>query len=123
MNTNDAAISAQPPHQAISPWVNILPHHGSRTSSSAAFLDAVRPRIALVQAGYRNRFGHPVPEVVQRYRDRGIALRLSPACGAWWRDADDAPFGHCQRETVRRYWHHGGATAVQQNGQAPPEPP
>jgi competence protein ComEC len=37
----------------------LVPHHGSKTSSSAPFLDAVQPRLALVQAGYRNRFGHP----------------------------------------------------------------
>ncbi|HSO45127.1 MAG TPA: DNA internalization-related competence protein ComEC/Rec2, partial [Rhodoferax sp.] len=38
--------------------VLLVPHHGSKTSSSAAFLDAVQPRLALVQTGYRNRFGH-----------------------------------------------------------------
>jgi competence protein ComEC len=98
----------------------VVPHHGSRTSSSAALLDAVQPRVAVIQAGYRNRFGHPVPEVVQRYRDRGIALHLSPACGAWQRAAGDAPDGHCQREAVRRYWHHGSAP---QAGQTASERP
>jgi competence protein ComEC len=39
--------------------VLLVPHHGSKTSSSGAFLDAVRPSVALAQAGYRNRFGHP----------------------------------------------------------------
>jgi competence protein ComEC len=96
----------------------LVPHHGSRTSSSAALLDAVTPRIALIQAGYRNRFGHPLPEVVQRYRERGIALRLSPDCGAWWREAGGAPQGHCQREAVRRYWQHGAAPAPPQIGPA-----
>src|SRR4029453_13848522 len=37
----------------------LVPHHGSKTSSSDAFLDAVRPSLAGVQTGYRNRFGHP----------------------------------------------------------------
>ncbi len=87
----------------------VVPHHGSRSSSSAALLDAVQPHMALIQAGYRNRFGHPAPDVVQRYRESGAALRLSPVCGAWWREAGEAPAGHCQREVVRRYWHHGGA--------------
>ncbi|MCZ2105715.1 MAG: DNA internalization-related competence protein ComEC/Rec2, partial [Burkholderiales bacterium] len=54
--------------------VLVVPHHGSKTSSSDAFLDAVQPATALVQAGYRNRFGHPAPPVVQRYEERGIAL-------------------------------------------------
>jgi competence protein ComEC len=52
---------------ALASEVLLVPHHGSRTSSTPAFVDAVAPRVALVQAGYRNRFGHPVPEVLQRY--------------------------------------------------------
>ena len=93
----------------------LAPHHGSRTSSSAAFLDAVRPRIAVFQAGYRNRFGHPAPDVLERYRDRGIRIVASPACGAWRWDAADASEGLppdgladgvCQRDVARRYWQH-----------------
>ena len=59
-----------------------MPHHGSKTSSSAAFLDTVRPRVALVQSGYRNRFGHPAPPVLERYRERGIRVVRLAACGA-----------------------------------------
>ncbi|QEA12042.1 DNA internalization-related competence protein ComEC/Rec2 [Comamonas flocculans] len=83
----------------------LVPHHGSKTSSSAAFLDAVQPALALVQAGYRNRFGHPAAQVVQRYRERGITLVASPRCGAArWSSADGEL--HCERERARRYWHH-----------------
>ena len=85
--------------------VLLVPHHGSRTSSSAAFLDAVAPALAVVQAGYRSRFGHPAPEVVARYEERGIPLRRSDRCGAWSWTGDDA--GRCEREVARRYWHHG----------------
>lgn len=49
-----------------------VPHHGSRTSSSAAFLDRVQPRVALVSLGANNVFGHPHPEVLARYAARGI---------------------------------------------------
>ena len=88
--------------------VLIAPHHGSRTSSSPAFLDAVAPATAVFQAGYRNRFGHPAAEVLDRYRARGIGLVTSPACGAWeWRH-DGPAGGRCERERQRRYWHHDG---------------
>jgi competence protein ComEC len=42
-----------------------------------------QPATAVFQAGYRSRFGHPAPDVVARYRERGIAVVASPACGAW----------------------------------------
>ncbi len=83
----------------------VVPHHGSRTSSSPEFLDAVRPAVAVFQAGYRNRFGHPAPDVVERYRMRGIAVVASPACGAWQWPHDGPPAGRCERDLARRYWH------------------
>jgi competence protein ComEC len=86
--------------------VLIVPHHGSKTSSTGAFLDAVRPRIAIFQAGYRNRFGHPAPEVLARYRERGIEIDTTPSCGAWLWTANAPTTGACYRENARRYWHH-----------------
>jgi competence protein ComEC len=80
----------------------LVPHHGSRTSSTEGFLAAVRPEVALVQAGYRSRFGHPAPEVLARYRAQGIMLVRSDRCGAWsWADGAF----QCARVTQRRYWH------------------
>jgi competence protein ComEC len=92
--------------------VLLVPHHGSRTSSSAAFLAAVDPRVALVQAGYRSRYGHPAPEVVARYEARGVSLVRSDSCGAWTWAADGSQ--SCQRQRVARYWHH---RAGQEQGQ------
>jgi competence protein ComEC len=86
--------------------VMLVPHHGSKTSSTSEFLDAVSPRIALVQAGYRNRFQHPVPEVMQRYEERRIRVITSPACGAAWWSSAQADQIDCQRELAQRYWHH-----------------
>jgi competence protein ComEC len=48
-----------------------IPHHGSLTSSSEEFVRALRPDIAVVSAGRSNHFGHPVPEVLERYRAVG----------------------------------------------------
>jgi competence protein ComEC len=84
----------------------LVPHHGSKTSSTVPFLQALQPRLALVQAGYRNRYGHPAEPVLARYREQGIALVESSRCGAAiWRS--DAPGQvQCEREQSRRYWHH-----------------
>ncbi len=84
----------------------LVPHHGSKTSSTDAFLDTVQPKLALVQAGYRNRFQHPVPQVIARYTARTIQVIDSPRCGAaTWRSA--APqMVECEREVNRRYWQH-----------------
>jgi competence protein ComEC len=92
--------------------VLIVPHHGSKTSSSAPFLDAVRPRLGIIQAGYRNRFGHPAPEVLARYAERGIVTFESPSCGAWSWPARSGTGGNCLRDDMRRYWHHPGPQHV-----------
>jgi competence protein ComEC len=89
--------------------VLLVPHHGSKTSSSAAFLQAVQPTLALVQAGYRNRFGHPATVVVEGYRRENILLIDSPHCGAfvWQSWRLEAPQNDaCLRLREQRYWHH-----------------
>jgi competence protein ComEC len=67
--------------------VLVIPHHGSRGSSSNAFLDATSPAIALIPAGPGNTHGHPNEEVVERLAGRGMTVRY-PArdgwCGARW---------------------------------------
>jgi competence protein ComEC len=62
----------------------------------------------LVQAGYRNRFGHPAPAVLERYRERGITVIDSPHCGAaLWQSQSRLPAQvTCQRELQPRYWRH-----------------
>lgn len=86
--------------------VLLVPHHGSKTSSTPEFLQAVQPRHALVQAGYRNRYGHPVAQVLERYEALGTHLVLSPRCGAArWRSAEPQNVA-CMREDQRHYWRH-----------------
>ena len=86
--------------------VLLAPHHGSKSSSSALLLDAVHPRIALVQAGYRNRFGHPAEEVVARYLERGVRVVESTRCGAArWTSVQPGDVA-CERKRHARYWHH-----------------
>jgi competence protein ComEC len=96
----DAPLQAQ---------VLLVPHHGSKTSSSAAFLDRVAPHWALVQAGWRNRFGHPAPPVLARYAERQAVVVRTDRCGAaWWSSARPDAM-RCEREEARRYWHHAPA--------------
>ena len=86
--------------------VLLVPHHGSKTSSSGVFLDAVQPRVGLVQSGYRNRFGHPAAPVLVRYAERQIEVLDSPHCGAMhWQSALPASV-KCERQVSLRYWHH-----------------
>jgi competence protein ComEC len=56
-------------------------HHGSRTSSGAAFLDAVQPRLALISVGRGNRYGHPSPDVLQEFARRQVAVLRTDVAG------------------------------------------
>ncbi len=60
----------------------VAPHHGSKTSSTAAFIDAVSPRYVLFPVGYRNRYGFPHPTILARYRVQKIREYLTSATGA-----------------------------------------
>ncbi len=59
-----------------------VPHHGSRTSSSEAWLKWTRPSAAIVSAGLSNRFGHPAPDVLERYRAAGSLILRTDEDGA-----------------------------------------
>jgi competence protein ComEC len=99
----EAALLARAALQPVD--LLLVPHHGSQTSSTQALLTLLQPRWAVVQAGYRNRYGHPAPKVVARYEAQGIDLVLSPTCGAaHWR-SDKPTQLTCERYIHRRYWH------------------
>jgi len=62
--------------------VLVVPHHGSRSSTSEGFLDAACPTVALVPAGPGNTYGHPHPEALARLTARQIPMRV-PARDGW----------------------------------------
>ncbi len=85
--------------------VLVVPHHGSRTSSTDAFIDAVHPAVAIFTVGYRNRFGHPKPEIVERYLARGIKTWRTDENGALGlRFGADGLSMQSQRQIRQRYW-------------------
>jgi competence protein ComEC len=85
--------------------VLLAPHHGSKTSSTPEFLAAVQAQDAVFQAGYRNRFGHPREEILERYRDQGTQILRTDALGAVRYDFNASGI-HVQaaRPLLQRYW-------------------
>lgn len=69
-----------------------VPHHGSCTSSTPNFLNLVNPEIAIISVGRRNRFGHPSPRVLQRYRERGVKIYRTDKQGAILLTSDGESF-------------------------------
>ncbi|REE18038.1 competence protein ComEC [Paraburkholderia sp. BL27I4N3] len=102
--------------EALRAQVLVVPHHGSKTSSTEPFLDSIDPLIALFQVGYRNRFHHPNAGVFERYKARRIELGRSDTDGAV--RVEVSPAGGTNqaagstatvtleryRDTQRRYW-------------------
>ena len=85
--------------------VLLMPHHGSLTSSTPAFIDAVAPKLALINAGYRNRFGHPRDAVLARYRERDIDVLRTDWHGAIVLDSVQGVTSASKyRDVRRRYW-------------------
>ncbi len=86
----------------------VVPHHGSKTSSATAFIDAVSPDVALIPVGYRNRFKLPRQDVVDRYLSRNIEVLATGRLGALQirlgRDEISTTSGF--RSENRRYWTH-----------------
>jgi competence protein ComEC len=94
VTTVKAALRAPPPLEHLpvpapaSLRVLKVPHHGSKTSSTAAFLDALEPRLAIVSAGRGNRHGHPAPAALARYAARGTEVFRTDQDGAIQLDTD-----------------------------------
>jgi len=85
--------------------VLLAPHHGSGTSSTPAFLAAVRPQLALFQVGYRNRYQHPKIEVYERYGALGITRVRTDESGAIELNSKDGFVPRRYRQHHARYWY------------------
>jgi competence protein ComEC len=83
----------------------VVPHHGSKTSSVNAFVAATHPRYAVFTVGYRNRFGHPREDVVERYRAIGSELLRSDKDGAIMVEMNPQNISvERYRKSHARYW-------------------
>ena len=109
--TGDIAMGTEPQvAAALEPGprpILQVPHHGSKSSSSAEFINAVQPDLAVVSAGWRNRFGHPRADVMQRYAAAGVAVLNTAVDGAVQLDfpaTAPAYVGARWRLLQRRYW-------------------
>ena len=83
-----------------------MPHHGSRSSSSPGFVQFIKARHVIASAAWKSHFGHPAPQVVERWRQAGTgvietarsgAVTLVLAAGGGYHLA-----GH--RDAERRFW-------------------
>ena len=84
----------------------LVPHHGSKTSSTHEFITTVAPVIAIFPVGYRNRFGLPHKDVVARYRERGVRLLSTAESGAIRVVAGPGGMTLTEhRKEQRRFWH------------------
>jgi len=91
---------------ALQSEVILVPHHGSASSSSANFLETVRPQLALVSAGYRNRFQHPRETVVTAWSESGAQV-LNTAETGMLRvrlDRTGVSVPSTWRQETRRFW-------------------
>ena len=93
---------------SIAADILVMPHHGSKTSSSAPFIARVSPTYALAPVGYKNRFGFPKSQVVERYLQKNIAVLDTAENGAMrfmLHRNDGVELKELYRQSARRYWH------------------
>ena len=85
----------------------MAPHHGSKTSSSLALLKRLEPNEAFAQNGYRNRYGHPHPDVTARYKNLTIPFYQTPQTGAqtWLFKNNTKSTTQFWRHDIKRLWH------------------
>lgn len=92
-------------YEQLSSTVLLAPHHGSGTSSTAAFLQAVKPQYAIFQVGYLNRYHHPKSEVFKRYGELGIRRLRTDQSGAIRIEFGNSIDISEYRKVHARYWY------------------
>ncbi|WP_031438452.1 DNA internalization-related competence protein ComEC/Rec2 [Methylobacter tundripaludum] len=91
--------------EALKADVLVAPHHGSKTSSTSGFLQAVQPGYVLIPAGYRNQFGHPHKDVLTRYRQVHALWLNSADSGAIVVNVKNNVLAvRGMRQTESKYW-------------------
>src|SRR3954462_4379846 len=100
----ERAAEAELVKQEIRSDVLLVPHHGSRTSSTAEFIAAASPSWAVVPVGYRSRFGHPNAEVLACYAAEGVAVVRTDRDGAIAVRIGDTFTVESERQVRARYW-------------------
>lgn len=100
----EAQLLAAAPDK-LAAGILLAPHHGSATSSTPAFMAAVRPQHGIFQVGYRNRYRHPRADVVQRYRAAGAAVWRTDEAGAVELELGTRATLRAYRQQHARYWH------------------
>lgn len=88
---------------ALKADVLLAAHHGSRTSSTPAFVEAVNPEVVIFSAGYANSYRHPRPEVVTRFQSLGSAMHMTGHEGALTVHVDPET-GVSTVESWRKLW-------------------
>ncbi|MDH3451553.1 MAG: DNA internalization-related competence protein ComEC/Rec2 [Gammaproteobacteria bacterium] len=86
----------------------VVPHHGSGTSSGAPFVRALSPKVAIVPAGFGNRWGFPKPAVAERWRAVGADVLTTGTSGAvsvFMCAGADHVTVRKHRQEQRRIWH------------------
>lgn len=94
-------------HERLRADILVVPHHGSKTSSTESFISAIRPEFALFATGYRNRYHFPNPVVLQRYLNLHTRTLDTAESGAITIkiDASGMQTPQCWRQQSARYWH------------------
>lgn len=84
----------------------VAPHHGSKSSSTPAFINAISPETVLYPVGYRNRFRFPNQDIIERYEIRGISMYDTARHGAVIIKINQAGVSvNTHRQSARRFWH------------------